>query len=129
MARIAGYDVTLEKVENVQGPNYIAERATLIVTSGGAPFTIMNPERRVFTLQRRQVAETAIHTNGLRDLYATLGEGNPQDGWVIRLYLNPLAPWIWLGAALCALGGFVSLSDRRLRIGAPSRRPVVQAAE
>ena len=49
-------------------------------------------------------------------------------GWVIRLYLNPLAPWIWLGAALCALGGFVSLSDRRLRIGAPSRRPAVQPA-
>jgi len=49
---------------------------------------------------------------------------------VIRLYLNPLAPWIWLGAALCAFGGFVSLSDRRLRIGAPSRRPsTLQPAE
>mgnify|MGYP003329540604 CR=1 FL=1 len=40
----------------------------------------------------------------------------------LRLYYNPLAPWIWLGAALCALGGFVSLSDRRLRVGAPRRR-------
>ena len=61
--------------------------------------------------------------------YATLGEGDRNTGWVIRLYLNPLAPWIWLGAALCAFGGFVSLSDRRLRVGAPSRRPAVQAAE
>ena len=128
-ARIAGYAVTLQRVENLRGPNYIAERATLAVTYGGRPYTTLQPERRLFTVQRRQVAETAIHTNLLRDLYATLGEGDPNTGWVIRLYLNPLAPWIWLGAALCALGGFVSLSDRRLRIGAPSRRPAVQAAE
>ena len=113
----------------MQGPNYVAERAILAVTVGGRPFTMLEPERRLFTVQRRQVAETAIHTNGLRDLYATLGEGDRNTGWVVRLYLNPLAPWIWLGAALCAFGGFVSLSDRRLRIGAPSRRPAVQAAE
>ena len=66
----------------------------------------------------------------LRDLYGTLGEGDPDKGWTIRLYWNPLAPWIWLGAGLCALGGFISLSDRRLRIGAPRRsRASVQAAE
>ena len=46
------------------------------------------------------MAETAIHTNLLRDLYAVLGEGDAAKGWVIRLYYNPLAPWIWLGAAL-----------------------------
>jgi cytochrome c-type biogenesis protein CcmF len=127
--RIADYDVTLVRVDNVQGPNYVAERATLAVTRGDRPFTVLQPERRLFLVQRRQVAETAIQTNLLRDLYATLGEGDANTGWVIRLYLNPLAPWIWLGAALCAFGGFVSLSDRRLRIGAPSRRPLVQAAE
>ena len=119
----AGYSVQLERMDEVRGPNYIAERATLNVSVGGKPYTVLQPERRLFTVQRRQVAETAIQTNLLRDFYATLGEGDPKQGWVIRLYLNPLAPWIWLGAALCALGGFVSLSDRRLRIGAPSRRP------
>ena len=119
----AGYSVELERMDEVQGPNYIAERATLNVSVGGKPYTVLQPERRLFAVQRRQVAETAIQTNLLRDFYATLGEGDPKQGWVIRLYLNPLAPWIWLGAALCALGGFVSLSDRRLRIGAPSRRP------
>jgi cytochrome c-type biogenesis protein CcmF len=117
----AGYAVTLQKVEPLQGPNYVAERATLQVTWAGRPFTTLTPERRLFTVQRRQVAETSIHSNLLRDLYAALGEGNPQTGWTVRLYLNPLAPWIWLGAALCALGGFVSLSDRRLRVGAPKR--------
>ncbi|MFO1160041.1 MAG: heme lyase CcmF/NrfE family subunit [Reyranellaceae bacterium] len=117
----ASYQVAFQRIESVQGPNYVAERATLAVTVDGKPYTILHPERRLFVVQRRQVAETAIQTNLLRDFYATLGEGDAKTGWVIRLYLNPLAPWIWLGAALCALGGFVSLSDRRLRVGAPSR--------
>jgi cytochrome c-type biogenesis protein CcmF len=128
----AGYDVALAKVEPVPGPNYDAERATLVVTRDGRPFTTLTPERRLFLVQRREVAETSIQTNLLRDFYATLGEGDAAKGWVIRLYLNPLAPWIWLGAALCALGGFISLSDRRLRIGAPRRSrasTVTQAAE
>ncbi|MBS0550307.1 MAG: heme lyase CcmF/NrfE family subunit, partial [Proteobacteria bacterium] len=124
------YTATLVKVEPLQGPNYTAERATIALTIGSRPYTVLTPERRMFTVQRRQVSETSIQTNLLRDLYATLGEGDAQQGWVIRLYLNPLAPWIWLGAALCALGGFVSLSDRRLRIGAPKRsRVAAQPAE
>src|SRR5262249_30757057 len=93
---IAGYDVTLQRIDNVRGPNYVAGRATLAVTVDGRPFTTLYPERRLFTVQRRQVAETAIQTNLLRDFYATLGEGDQNIGWVIRLYLNPLAPWIWL---------------------------------
>jgi len=124
------YQATLVKVEPLQGPNYTAERATIALTLDGKPFTILTPERRLFTVQRRQVSETSIQTNLLRDLYATLGEGDGHGGWVVRLYLNPLAPWIWLGAAMCALGGFVSLSDRRLRIGAPKRsRAAAQPAE
>ncbi len=85
----AGYAVQLDKIEQVQGPNYVAERATLNVTVGGKPYAVLQPERRLFTVQRRQVAETAIQTNFLRDFYATLGEGDPSQGWVIRLYLNP----------------------------------------
>ena len=124
------YAVTLDSVTAVQGPNYVAERAHITLNFEGAPYAVLTPERRLFTVQRRQVAETSIQTNLLRDLYATLGEGDAEKGWTIRLYLNPLAPWIWLGAGLCALGGFISLTDRRLRIGAPRRsRAVAQAAE
>ncbi|SKA04992.1 cytochrome c-type biogenesis protein CcmF [Enhydrobacter aerosaccus] len=129
-AEFAGWQVTLSKVEPVRGPNYEAERAALTLSRDGQTVTVLTPERRLFLVQRREVAETSIHSNLLRDVYATLGEGDAQKGWTVRLYYNPLAPWIWLGAALCAFGGFVSLSDRRLRIGAPKRsRAVLQAAE
>jgi cytochrome c-type biogenesis protein CcmF len=83
-ADFAGWQVTLAGVEPVPGPNYQSERATLLVTERGRPYTVLTPERRLFLVQRQQVAETAIHTNGLRDLYATLGEGDAQKGWVIR---------------------------------------------
>ena len=121
--RIAGYDVTLVRVDNVQGPNYVAERATLAVTVGGRPFTVLQPERRLFTRAappgRR---DRHPHQRPARSLRHP-GRGRcATPAGSIRLYLNPLAPWIWLGAALCAFGGFVSLSDRRLRIGAPTRR-------
>jgi cytochrome c-type biogenesis protein CcmF len=129
-APFAGWEATLTKVEPIRGPNYDAERATITLTKDGKPYTVLTPERRLFRVQRREVAETSIQTNFLRDVYAMLGEGDAEKGWTVRLYDNPLAPWIWLGAALCALGGFVSLSDRRLRIGAPRRsRVVAQAAE
>ena len=129
-APFAGWQATLTNVEPVRGPNYDAERATITLTQDGKPYVVLTPERRMFRVQQRETAETSIRTNFLRDVYATFGEGDAQKGWTIRLYDNPLAPWIWLGAALCALGGFVSLSDRRLRIGAPKRsRVVAQPAE
>ena len=75
----------------------------------------------MFTVQKTTVTDTAIQTNGLRDLYAVLGE--ERDGQaVLRLHVNPLAPWIWFGALVMAVGGALSLADRRLRIGAPARR-------
>jgi cytochrome c-type biogenesis protein CcmF len=76
-----------------------------------------------------------IRTNLLSDVYVVIGDPDTTGGYVLRLYYNPLVPWIWLGAAGMALGGLVSLTDRRHRVGAPAvrTRPVpaatVQAAE
>jgi cytochrome c-type biogenesis protein CcmF len=119
--KLAGYDVRLHDVRRFDGPNYVSDRARLVFLRDGSERFVLEPERRSFKVQRRQTTEAAIRTNLVTDIYATLGEGDGKGTWTIRLYHNPLAPWIWLGAALCALGGFVSLSDRRLRIGAPTR--------
>jgi cytochrome c-type biogenesis protein CcmF len=119
--QLAGYDWTLLALRNEQGPNYAARVADIRVTSDGRDIATFHPSRRLFTVQRTTVTETAIDTNGFRDLYAVLGE--ERDGAaVLRLHVNPLAPWIWFGALVMAAGGALSLADRRLRIGAPSRR-------
>jgi cytochrome c-type biogenesis protein CcmF len=72
---------------------------------------------------------TAIHTNLLADFYLVLGEGDGKGGWTVRIYQKPLVPWIWLGAGVMALGGLISLSDRRWRVGAAVKRSRLQAAE
>jgi cytochrome c-type biogenesis protein CcmF len=98
------------------------------VSKDGAPVVMMHPSRRNFTLQHQTTSDVAISTNLFRDLYAVLGE--ERDGQaVLRLHVNILAPWIWLGAAIMAAGGGLSLTDRRLRVGAPSRaRPMAVPA-
>ena len=129
--RHAGFDVSMETPREIDGPNFIAERGRITFKRDGAVVAVLEPERRIFKTTRRQTTEAAIKTTLLADIYATLGESDGKGGWTVRLYHNPLAPWIWLGAAFCALGGFVSLTDRRLRIGAPlrTRRPAAQPAE
>lgn len=117
---LAGYDWTLTGVADRAGPNYAARAATLELRRNGALITVLRPERHSFATQQMTTTEAAIHTNGLADFYAVLGE--ERDGAaVMRLHYNPLAPWIWIGALIMALGAFLSLSDRSLRVGAPRR--------
>jgi cytochrome c-type biogenesis protein CcmF len=121
MTHFAGYDWMLAGLHDETGSNYTARVADLVVSQQGRTVALMHPSRRSFTTQKMTVTDTAIESNGLRDLYTVLGEEH--DGTaVLRLHVNPLAPWIWLGALVMAAGGALSLADRRLRIGAPARR-------
>jgi len=100
----------------------------LRVSANGHEVVTFHPSRRMFTVQKTQVTDTAIQMNGLRDLYVALGEEH--DGKIVlRLHVNFLAPWIWFGALVMAMGGALSLADRRLRVGAPARQRRVLAAQ
>jgi cytochrome c-type biogenesis protein CcmF len=124
---LAGYDFRLVGLHDAAGPNYAARVATIAISRDGVPVVTLAPERRSFPVQRMTTTEAKIQTNFFRDLYAVLGD--ERDGAaVLRLHVNPLAPWIWLGALVMALGGVVSLADRRLRVGAPMRRGAVVPA-
>jgi len=127
---IAGYDVTFDGVEAIEGPNYVAERGRLIVTRDGDAVAVMLPEKRFYPVAGMPTTEAAIRTTLAADLYAALGEAKDDGAWSVRLYHHPLVPWIWFGPAIMVLGGLLSLSDRRLRVGAPvrKRRPAPPAA-
>ena len=118
---LAGYELTLQHVDRVQGPNYTADNATIRVTRNGALVTTMHPERRFFPLQKQTTGETAIRTNLVSDLYVALGDSDTAGDWTVRVYWKPLVPWIWIGAVIMAFGGAVSLSDRRWRVGVATR--------
>ncbi len=125
---VAGYDFTFEGARTVAGPNYTATRGRFVVSSGGKQLYSLHPEKRVYPVQGRPTTEAAIRTTFLGDLYAVIGDAEA-GGYVTRLYFNPLVPWIWGGIALMIVGGLVSLSDRRHRVGAPSRRRLAAAAK
>lgn len=119
---LAGYEWRLEGVRDVEGPNWTARRATISLLRDGAVVHVMEPSRRWFPIARQNTTEVAIRTNLISDLYAVIGEEEAGTGKaVIRLHYNLLAPWIWLGAAIMALGGGLSLADRRIRVSAPNR--------
>ncbi|MBN36381.1 MAG: heme lyase NrfEFG subunit NrfE [Rhodospirillaceae bacterium] len=126
---VAGYSFVFEGVEPVQGPNYVADRGRFEVFSDGDMIAVMEPEKRQFFVQTMQTTEAAIRTTLMADLYVVLGDQGEGSSWAVRLYHNPLVPWIWGGCLLMVFGGLISLSDRRLRLAIPARRkaPAAQA--
>ncbi|WP_108659669.1 heme lyase CcmF/NrfE family subunit [Acuticoccus kandeliae] len=125
---IAGYTLTFEHAEQREGPNYTDATAIFAVSRGGSRITTMEPARRVYPVRQMPTTEAAIKTFGLSQLYVTLGEVHDNNTVVVRLFNKPLVLLIWLGAVVAAIGGTVSLTDRRLRIGlpAPARRRVAE---
>ena len=116
---LAGYEVRFQGVAEVRGPNYTAQRGTFLVSRNGAPVVELHSEKRFFPVENMPTTEAGIDTGLFRDLYLVLGDPAADGGWTVRLYHNPLAFWIWGGAGLMGLAGLVSLTDRRLRVGAP----------
>ncbi len=128
---VAGYDYRLEKVERIKGPNYISDTATITVTRDGKAVTEQKPEKRIYTVQNTPTTEAAIYTTALADLYTAIGDPDGKGGQTVRIFFEPLVPWIWIGSLMMMLGGVISLSDRRLRVGAPRRKrpPTLAAAQ
>ncbi|CAK0778675.1 membrane hypothetical protein [uncultured Gammaproteobacteria bacterium] len=118
---LSGYELAFKGVEPVQGPNYLAKRGSFELRSDGRLIGILTPEQRKYPVTGMDLTHSAIHTTGLADVYVALGEAGEQGAWTVRAYHHPLVPWLWLGCGLMVIGGLLSLSDRRLRVGAPAR--------
>ncbi len=125
---IGGYALRLDRIGQFETPSYHAERADIAVSAGGRAIATMHPEKRTYPLEGMTRGETAIRTTFLADLYLALGDNDGKGGATIRAYWKPLVPWIWIGAVFMALGGVLSLSDRRFRIGVARRRVPAGAA-
>jgi cytochrome c-type biogenesis protein CcmF len=128
---VGGYALRLDSTERVQGPNYFADRAAMTVTANGREITVVHPEKRSYPVEQMVTSQSSIRTTVISDLYVVLGDSREGGGWVVRAYVNPLAPFIWLGALVMALAGFVALAGRlavKVR-AARSAAAVSEAAE
>ena len=124
---VGSYALTLRAVDQVQGPNYASLMGDVTVERGGHEVARLHPEKRFYPVARMPTTEAAIDNGLWRDLYVVLGDAQEDGGYAVRTYVKPFANWIWGGAILMALGGALSLSDRRMRVAAGARRPAPQA--
>ncbi|NHF72727.1 heme lyase CcmF/NrfE family subunit [Paracoccus xiamenensis] len=122
---VAGYQITLDAVEEVPGPNYVSTMASMTVARDGRTVAVLQPEKRVYPVQAMPTTEAAIDNGFFRDIYLVIGDPQQNGGWAVRSYIKPFANWIWLGCMMMALGGCISLSDRRYRVAAGARRRAV----
>ena len=125
------YKITFLGTANIKGPNYSGIQGQFEVNVGGDLITMLKPEKRRYQAERSETTEAAILTTLKGDLYGVLGEESGTGAWSTRFYFNPLVSWIWAGALLMAIGGLISLTDRRLRVGAPklASKPISHAAK
>jgi cytochrome c-type biogenesis protein CcmF len=121
-ATIGGYSATLTTLGEHQGPNYSAQVAEFRLERDGELIALLHPEKRFYPVQGTPTTEAAIHTTWRADIYIALGDPDAASGGIgVRLYYNPFVAWIWFGALMLVAGGLLSLSDRRLRVGAPAK--------
>jgi cytochrome c-type biogenesis protein CcmF len=129
---LSSYDLTFDGLTSRQGPNYRETSARFTVREGGNVVGVMEPSKRNFPSRQSSTTEAALMTRGVSQLYLSLGDPADDGSIAIRFYYKPLVLLIWLGAVVMFLGGALSLSDRRLRIGAPKPakpRTAMQPAE
>jgi len=116
VAHLAGYDFRFDGVESRNGPNYTASHGQIHVSKNGVLRTVLEPEKRLYTVTNMPMSEAGISPHLIHDLYASLGE--PLDGgaWSVRIYHKPLVEWIWFGCLMMAFGGLLAMSDKRYRL-------------
>ncbi|CDN47084.1 heme lyase CcmF/NrfE family subunit [Neorhizobium galegae] len=119
---IGGYSLTYDGLRDAVGPNYTEQRGHFAVSRGGVQVADVWSSKRLYTARRMPTTEAGILTFGLSQLYVSLGDAMDSGGMVVRIWWKPFILCIWGGALVMMFGGFVSLSDRRLRVGAPSRK-------
>ncbi|MBL4820740.1 MAG: heme lyase CcmF/NrfE family subunit [Gammaproteobacteria bacterium] len=113
--QLGKYNFTFNGTKPVEGPNFVADEASLTVDSNGKTLTTLHPQRRLYTASGSRSTEMAIDASLFRDLFITLGDPGRGGSWSMTIYIKPFIRWIWFGAILIAGGGCMSAADKRYR--------------
>ena len=113
--QVANYEFTLNKVIPGQRENFQFLAADISVTHKRKPIKMLRTEQRFYPVREMITTEAGFHYSPTNTLFAAISEGDASQGWIVRANIHPFVTWIWLGAFLMALAGFISLADKRLR--------------
>ncbi|MFN5821893.1 MAG: cytochrome c-type biogenesis CcmF C-terminal domain-containing protein, partial [Novosphingobium sp.] len=109
---VGPWQVQLQRIEPVAGPNWTALRGDLAVSYKGGPISELHPAARTFWSPPNETNEAALKTRWNGQLYAVLGQQADGGRWQLRLWWKPFVPMIWYGGILIALGGLLALFGR-----------------
>ena len=118
---VGEYEFLFHGVEKTNGPNYSVDQGHITAFKNDVKVAELFPEKRFYHVQGMPTTEAAIDQSLTRDLYIALGD-QQDGGWAVRTYIKPFANWLWIGAIVMALGGMLSLTDRRYRVAATGRK-------
>ncbi|CAM3957749.1 heme lyase CcmF/NrfE family subunit [Ectopseudomonas alcaliphila] len=118
---LGGYRFQFDGAVHHEGPNFISDKGTIRVFDGERQISVLHPEKRLYTVQQATMTEAGIDAGFTRDLFVALGEPLEQGAWAVRVHIKPFVRWIWLGALLMGLGGFLAAADKRYRIKVRTR--------
>ena len=121
-AKSGPFTLRFEGMRPAQGPNYTELQGRFTVLRDGTATTEIVPAKRAYTARQMPTTEAGLLTRGPSQLYVALGDEVEGGGTVVRIWWKPWVTFIWFGTVIMTLGGIVSLSDRRLRVGAPAAR-------
>jgi cytochrome c-type biogenesis protein CcmF len=125
---VAGYSFEMREIRDVQGPNYAAIEGVVEIREGADFVGELRPQKRQYLVQKSWMTEAGILALWNQDLFVALGDQLGSDTWSVRIQYKPMIRFIWLGALVMALGGLISISDRRYRSTATARNKVHGAA-
>ncbi len=122
-AELGPWRFTLQRLVEVQGPNYVALQADIELQRNGETRGTLHPQKRLYPTQPNPMTEAAIRSGLAGDIYVSIGEPLADGRWLLRLQSKPLVDWIWGGCLLMAIGGGLAASDRRYRRRSESSVP------
>ena len=126
---MSGYTFRFNGVKKIQGPNYVADEASIDVLQDGKVVSTLKPQKRIYVGQpNNAMTEASIDVGFMRDIYAAMGEPLDDGAWSLRLYYKPMIRWIWLGCLLMTIGGVLAVSDKRYRARKAARLAAGQTA-
>ncbi len=115
MVELAGFEFTFTEMNKVKGPNYLADQATLEIVRDGKHIVTLHPEKRFYQAARNVMTEADMDAGLFRDLYVALGEPVDNTAWAVRVQYKPFVRWVWFGGLFIAIGGFLTILDKRYR--------------
>lgn len=120
---LGAYEFRLSHIEAIRGPNYLADRAEIVVLRDGSVVSVLHPEKRRYLSGGNVMTEADIDAGFITEIYVALGESLGDDAWAVRIHFKPFVRWIWLGAIFMALGGVLAIIDKRYRVRARKGKP------